>query len=48
MRESEDYLPDMNYYNPGGMMPEDRHIFMNISTTVSILKKILSNIADLT
>lgn len=21
-------LPDINYYNPGGMMPEDRHEFM--------------------
>lgn len=43
-------LPDINYYNPGGMMPEDGHKFiaMNISTTVSILKKRLSNIADMT
>lgn len=22
------HLPDKNYYNPGGMMPEDRHKFM--------------------
>lgn len=53
-----DCLPDMKYYNPGDMMPEDREILycgtMNIKTTHFISRKRSPNIerspniADLT
>lgn len=45
-------LPDINYYNPGVMMPEDRHKFMawydEHQHDRFHFKKRLSNIADLT